>query len=90
MSMRPTRPALKAHDLLTGTSDNAVIRALSEAGPPFIFGTNDLVLIGDTFTIGDFVFKVVRWATKEEYINFLPDNRKYADCTKTFFEAVTD
>jgi hypothetical protein len=81
---------LRAHDCKTNQSDSALIKALQEKNPPYIFGTDDDIKLGDTFMIGEFVFVVTRWATKEEYIAFMPDNYKYAEYTKTFFEGATD
>ena len=57
--LKPQKPVMPAHDVITGVSDDAIIRGLQSVNPPYIFGTNDIVAIGDRFSIGEYQFTVV-------------------------------
>lgn len=75
----------------SGASDEAVKNVLSAEGPPFLFGSNEPMAVGEGFMFLDNAWIVTRSITREEFIDNAGRPRKLNPVgVDNFFEAVTE
>ncbi len=84
----PTR-VIAARDS-SGCTDQAIIDFHAANGPPYIFGSMNRRQVGELIRLGDQVFKIVRMATREEWMRYTKPVRLPVPMPVCYFEAVTD
>jgi len=76
-----------------GVPDEEVIEHMMSTGPPFIFSSGEPIVVGERFTLGEYVFSILRECTRAEFVarcQELAPDYEIPTSHNYFFEAMTD